>query len=274
MTPTDDIIVDSQKPQGVFNLRELWRYRDLLFVLAKRDVSVRYRQTSLGVVWAVLQPLITMLIFSLIFGRLAGIKSGDVPYSLFAFSGLLPWIFFSSAVTAAGSSVLNSSNLVTKVYFPRIIIPIAAVGAPLVDLLIATAFMFLLMLYKGYWPATSVIWLPCLFMLMAITALGVGALLAALIVAYRDFRHLLAPLITSWMFLTPVIYPPTMVPEAWRWLLLFNPMAGIVGGIRSAWFGTPMDFQALGAAAVISLLMLWAGVAYFRSVQQRFADIV
>lgn len=270
----NEVIIDASKPQHGLNVQEIWRYRDLLFVLARRDIAVRYRQTALGALWAILQPLFTMLIFTLIFGRLARMPSDGVPYSLFAFAGLIPWIFFASALNAVGTSVVSSSNLVTKVYFPRLIIPIAAVGAPFIDLLISTAFMFVLMIYRGYMPAVSVLWLPCLFLLTALTAVGVGTLIAALTVSYRDFRHLLHPLITFWLFLTPVIYPPSIVPENIRWLLFLNPMAGIVDAMRSAWFGHPFDLQSLGLSVGISFLMVWIGIFYFRSVERRFADII
>lgn len=271
---TNEVIIDASKPRLGLNVREIWRYRDLLYVLAKRDISVRYRQTALGALWAILQPLGTMLIFTLIFGRLARMPSDGVPYSLFAFAGLLPWIFFASALSSVGTSVVSSSNLVTKVYFPRLIIPMAAIGAPFLDLVISTGFMFVLMMYHGYWPTLNLLWLPCLFLLAALTAIGVGTLIAALTVSYRDFRHLLQPLITFWLFLTPVIYPPSIVPEQWRWLLFLNPMSGVVGAIRSAWFGHPFDLQAVGASIAISLLLLWIGISYFRSVERRFADII
>lgn len=271
---SEDVVIDSARPPRGLNLREIWRYRDLLLLLIRRDISVRYRQTALGVLWAVLQPIGQMLIFSLIFGRLARMPSDGVPYSLFAFAGLLPWLFFSNSFNAVGSSLVGSSNLISKVYFPRLVVPLAAVGAPCVDLAISTICMFLLMFYQGYWPSLQILWLPALFALTAITAVGVGTLIAALVVAYRDFRNLMQPMIMAWMFLTPVIYPPTIVPEHWRWVLYFNPMAGIVNAIRSAWFGRPFDFFSLGLSAGISLLMLMIGLSYFRSVERRFADII
>ncbi len=274
MQQSDVVVIDASRPRRGFDLRELWRYRDLFYVLARRDIAVRYRQTALGALWAVLHPLITMLIFSLVFGRLARIPSDGVPYPLFAFTGLLPWIFFASALSSVGNSVVNSSNLITKVYFPRLIIPVAAVGAPLLDLLISSGFMLVLMAYYGLWPALTILWLPLLFLLTAIIAIGTGSLIAALLVSYRDFRHLLQPLIMVWLFSTPVIYPPTMIPEQWRWLMFLNPMAGTVGAIRSAWFGTPFDFQALGLSAAVALLMLWIGISYFRRVERRFADVI
>lgn len=274
MAQTEVVIIDASRPRRGFDLRELWRYRDLLYVLARRDVAVRYRQTALGALWAVLHPLITMAIFSLVFGRLARIPSDGLPYPLFAFAGLLPWIFFASGFSAAGNSIVNQSNLITKVYFPRLIIPIAAVGAPALDLLISSGFMLVLMAYYGLWPSLTALWLPLLFLLTAIIAIGTGSLIAALLVSYRDFRHLLQPLIMVWLFSTPVIYPPTLIPEEWRWLLFLNPMAGTVSAIRSAWFGQPFDLGALALSAGVALLLLLFGVSYFRKVERRFADVI
>jgi lipopolysaccharide transport system permease protein len=274
MGMADRIVIDAARPRKSLDLRELWRYRDLLYVLMRRDIAVRYRQTALGVLWAILQPLMTMLIFTVIFGRLARMPSEGLPYSLFAFAGLLPWIFFANTLNAVGNSVVNSSNLVTKVYFPRLIIPLAAIGAPCLDLLITTLFMCLLMLYMGYVPAWTALWLPVLFLAAALTAVGVGTLIAALMVSYRDFRHMLQPMITFWLFATPVIYPPTIVPEDWRWLLFLNPMAGIVTAIRSAWFGLPFDLPALGLSLAVTAFLLGIGLAHFRSVERRFADII
>ncbi|HXG29184.1 MAG TPA: ABC transporter permease [Nevskiales bacterium] len=270
----DQIVIDAARPRKSLDLRELWRYRDLLYVLVRRDVAVRYRQTALGVLWAILQPLATMLIFTLIFGRLARMPSDGLPYSLFAFAGLLPWIFFASTLNAVGNSVVNSSNLVTKVYFPRLIIPLAAIGAPCLDLFISTLFMCALMAIHGFWPAWSALWLPVLFLAVVVTAVGTGSLIAALNVSYRDFRHLLQPLITLWLFATPVIYPPAIVPEDWRWLLFLNPMAGIVTAIRAAWFGLPFDLTGLGLSLAVSVCLLIIGLSYFRSVERRFADII
>lgn len=273
-TTTDDIIIDADRPRQGLDLRELWRYRDLFYVLARRDIAVRYKQTALGALWAILQPLFTMLIFTVVFGRFARMPSDGIPYSLFAFAGLLPWMFFANAFGASGNSIISSSRLVKKVYFPRLIIPISAIGASLVDLLISTAFMFLLMAYNGYTLSINVLWLPCLYLLAAITAAGVGTLIAALSVAYRDFRHVLHPMITVWMFMTPVIYPPSLIPEQWRALIFLNPMAGVIDAIRSAWFDRPFDMQAIGISAAMSFLILWIGITYFRSVEKSFADII
>lgn len=270
----NEIIIEAKAGRSGWQLQELWRYRDLLLLLAKRDVTIRYRQTLLGAAWALLQPLATVGIFTLIFGRLAGMPSDGIPYSLFAFAGLLPWLFFSSALNAAGNSVVNSSNLVTKVYFPRLIIPVSAIGAPLVDLAITMTFMLVMLWYHGMSLTLQILWLPPLLLLTALTAIGMGTLVAALTVNYRDFRHILPPLTTLWMFMTPIIYPASLIPEDWRWLLFLNPMSGIVGGIRSAWFGTEFDLLALGYSTSIAVLFLIVGISYFRVTERRFADIV
>lgn len=270
----DEVTIDAARRRRSLDLRELWRYRDLWLLLVRRDISVRYRQTALGVLWAVLQPVVQMLIFSVIFGRLARMPSEGVPYPLYAFAALLPWLFFSSAFNSIGTSLISSGNLITKVYFPRLVAPLAAVGAPSVDLAISTVCMFVLMAWMGYWPSAQIVWLPLLYLLTAVIAIGVGTLVAALAVAYRDFRNLMQPVIMAWMFLTPIIYPPTIVPEQWRWLLQLNPMTGVVGAIRSAWFGLPFDLASLGLSAVLALLLLVVGFSYFRHAERRFADII
>lgn len=269
-----ETIVDAARPRRGIDLRELWRYRDLLIVLAHRDIAVRYRQTVLGVLWAILLPVSTMVVFTVVFGRLAKLPSDGIPYSLFALAGLLPWIFFSTALNAIAMSVVASGNLISKVYFPRLIVPAAALGAPLVDLLVASAFFLVLLAAQGYWPSASALVIPLLFVTTALTALGVGTLIAALMVSYRDFRHLIQPMLLLWLFLTPVVYPLKLVPEAWRWLLWLNPLAGTIEGIRAAWFGLPFDVPAIVASFAVSLALLWIGVAFFRSVERRFADII
>lgn len=274
MASTPEILIDAQRPRRGVDLRELWEYRDLLWLFVRRDIAVRYRQTALGALWAVLQPLVMMIIFTLIFGRFIGIPSDGIPYALFAFSGLLPWQFLAGSVGAAGNSVLASGHLISKVYFPRLLIPVSTLGRPLADLVISTTFMFVLAAAFGYWPSAGLVALPLLFVLTAVLALGTGALIAALTMSYRDVGHLVGPLITLWMFLTPVIYPPSLVPENWRWLLILNPMSGIVTAIRSAWFGLPWDLPALAASVVISLVALAVGVRYFRAVERKFVDLL
>jgi len=258
------------------NLREVWAYRELFYFLVWRDVKVRYKQTLLGVAWVVVQPLMTTLVFTLFFGVLAGIgQTVDVPYPVFAFAGLLPWTFFSSAVTNSGNSLVGSSNLITKVYFPRVIIPCAAVGAGLVDFAIAFAVLAGLMAFYGVGVTPSLLMLPALVLLVTLFALGVGMWLSALNVKYRDIRYVMPFLLQMWMFASPVIYPPTFVPQRWRWLLALNPMTGIVDGFRAAIFGrNGFDWGALAASAAITLALLAYSSYAFRRMEKSFADIV
>ncbi len=256
------------------DLRELWAYRELLFFLAWRDVKVRYKQTALGVAWAVLQPLLAMAVFTLVFGRLAKVPSDGIPYPLFSYAALLPWTFFANAVTTSGTSIVGSAQLITKVYFPRLIIPGAAVAATLVDFGIALLLLAVLMIGYGAGVGPGVLLIPPLVLLTLILALGVGAWTAAMTVRYRDFRHALPFTMQLWLFATPVIYPTSLVPPAWRPLLLLNPLTGIIEGYRSALFGRPLDGASLGVATVISLGALWLGARTFRRMERTFADII
>jgi homopolymeric O-antigen transport system permease protein len=255
-------------------LRELWTNRELLKVLTERDIKVRYKQTVLGFAWAILQPFMLMVVFSIFFGRFAKMPSDGLPYPIFAYAGLLPWTFFSTAVTNASQSLVNSSHLVSKVYFPRLIVPFAVVGAGLVDFLIAGAFMFLMMAYFGVGWGWQLLLAPFLTLCVLLTALGVGTFLASLTVTYRDFRFVVPFLVQFWMFATPIAFPLSIVPEQWQWLLFLNPMTGIVGGFRSCFLGLPIDWSAIVIAFVSSVILFVAGVAYFKSVEQRFADII
>jgi len=253
---------------------ELWAYRELLWVLTARDVKVRYKQTVLGAGWAMLRPFTTMIIFSVVFGRLAKMPSDGLPYPVFVYAALLPWTFFSAAISASGSSLVGSSNLVSKVYFPRLIIPLSSIGAGLVDLLISTGILLLMMLYFGVGWSWNLFAAPVLLLFVIFTALGVGTLLSALTVAYRDFTHITPFLVQIWMYVTPVIFPATLVPERWRWLLYINPMTGLVEGFRSAFLGRPFDLTGLGISFCIAVSVFLIGVAYFERVERRFADII
>jgi lipopolysaccharide transport system permease protein len=255
-------------------LRELIEYRDLLYVLARRDIAVRYRQSALGVLWAVLQPLGTMLIWSVIFGRIMKIPADGVPYPLFAFAGLIPWLFFSNSISSAGSSVINTPNLITKVYFPRLVIPLAALGAPMLDFCVSSVLMLLLAFWYGFVPGYALFYLPLLLAIAAMAAVGVGSFFAAMAVSYRDFRHLLPFLTMSWLFLTPIIYPTSFVPEEWRTLLYVNPMAGIVDGMRAIWLGTPLNLHGLMLSTIVSALLFIFGIQRFYALERRFADVV
>jgi len=256
------------------NLRELWAYRELLYFLTWRDVKVRYKQTLLGVAWAVIQPLVTMFIFTIFFGKLAGIPSDGIPYPIFAYAGLLPWTFFSNAVTNSGNSLVGSSALITKVYFPRMIVPGAAVGAGLVDFAIAFVILMGLMVYYGVAVTWSILMLPALVLLTTWLALGVGMWMSALNVKYRDVRYALPFVVQLWMFMSPIIYPPSIVPESWRWVLALNPLTGIIQGYRACLLGRAFDWPSLAAAALITPAMLVCAAHDFRRMEKSFADVI
>ena len=256
------------------NLKDIWHYRDLLYILTARDIKVRYKQTLLGAAWAVIQPLFTMLIFTLFFGRLAGIPSDGIPYPLFAYAGLLPWTFFSNAITNSGNSLVGNSNLTTKVYFPRMIIPIASVASGLLDFIIAFGVLILLMFYYGVGLSVSILMLPFLVVLTSLLAIGIGLWMSALNVKYRDIRYALPFLIQLGMFATPIIYPSSIVPEKWRWLIALNPLTGLIEGYRSAFFGKPFDWFALGISTFLVFAILIYAAFTFRRMEKGFADVI
>jgi lipopolysaccharide transport system permease protein len=258
------------------DLAELWRYRELLYFLTWRDIKVRYKQTVVGAAWAVLQPLATMIAFSLFLGPLAGGATGDVPYPLFVFAGLLPWTFFSNAASTASQSIVGNQNLVTKVYFPRLIIPMGAVAGGLVDFLIASGLLGVLMACYGTGPGWAVLLAPLLVLALAVAALGVGTLLSALTVAYRDFRYVVPFMVQFWMFATPTVYLPAgaVVGPRWQLLLPLNPAYGLILNFRQAVLGGPLDYYSLAVSAAIGLALLLGGVYYFRRVERSFADII
>ena len=256
-------------------LHEVIAYRELLYFLVWRDLKVRYKQTILGVAWAVLQPLLTMLVFTLFFGRLARVPSDGVPYSLFAYTGLVQWTFFASGLTMASNSLDGSANLITKVYFPRLTIPLATVLAAVVDLALAFPLLFGLMWWHGVAPTAQVIWLPFFIALAFVTALGVGLWLSALNVHFRDVRHVVPFLTQLWMFATPIAYPSSLLPEQWRTLYALNPMVGVVEGFRWALLGAntqPGPMIAVSALAAVTLLV--SGAFFFRRMERTFADVV
>lgn len=267
-------VIEPPKGWRMLDWRELWAYRELLWVLTARDVKVRYKQTVLGAAWAIVRPFTTMVIFSVVFGQLAQMPSDGYPYPVFVYAALLPWTFFAAALGASGQSLVGSAHLISKVYFPRLIIPLASVGAGLVDLLISTAILLLMMLWYGVGWSWNLLAAPALLLAVVFIALGVGTLLSALTVAYRDFAHLTPFLIQIWMYATPVIFPASLVPERWQWLLYINPMAGLIDGFRAAFLGKPFDLQGLGISFAIAVAVFIAGVAYFEKVERRFADII
>jgi lipopolysaccharide transport system permease protein len=255
-------------------LRELWRYRELLYFFVWRDVTLRYRQTALGVAWAVIQPMAATLVFTLVFGRLARLSSDGVPYALFSFVGLLPWTFAAHAVGGAAQSVVGNAHLVTKVYFPRLIVPCAAVITGLPDLGAGFAVLLALLAWYGIVPGVAVVLLPAFVLLALVAALGVGVWLAALNVAYRDVRYVVPFLLQLWLFATPVVYPASLLPEPWRPLAGLNPMAGAVEGFRWALLGTPRPTALVGISVVVALVVLITGLLYFLRVEETFADVV
>jgi lipopolysaccharide transport system permease protein len=268
------VVIEPNRGWIPINLQDLWHYRDLLYILMMRDIKVRYKQTLLGAAWAIIQPLFTMLIFTLFFGRLAGIPSDGIPYPIFAYAALLPWTFFSNAVTNSGNSLVGNSSLITKVYFPRMIIPMASVGSGLVDFAIAFGLLIVLMFYYGVGLSINILMLPVLVVLTSLLAIGVGMWMSALNVKYRDIRYALPFVIQLGMFVTPIIYPLSLVPEKWRWLMAFNPLAGQIEAYRSAFFGKPFDWSALGISAIITFAILFYSAFMFKRMEKSFADII
>jgi lipopolysaccharide transport system permease protein len=276
---TDDpptMVVEPHPGWRLLDVRDLWRYRELLYFLAWRDVKVRYKQTVLGAAWAVLQPFATMLVFSLFLGRVVSAPGTHIAYPLFVFAAMLPWMFFANAISTAAQSVVVSQNLVTKVYFPRMIIPMGAVAAALVDFIVGVSMLVLMMVYYRIPPGWTSLLIPLLVGVLAIAALGVGSLLAALTVAYRDFRHVIPFMVQLWMFATPAIYLQADHAISRRWIpwLPLNPAYGLIVNFRAAALGQPLDPWALCVSGAVSILLLMAGCLYFRRVERSFADTI
>lgn len=277
MQATTELPLLVLKPSRGFlrlKLADIWEYRELLYFLVWRDVNVRYKQTALGAAWAILQPVMTMLVFSVFFGRLAKMPSDGIPYPVFAFAALLPWQLFAYALSESSNSLVTNQNLITKVYFPRLVIPISSVLAGLVDFAVAFVVLLILMLYYGITPTAAIAVLPLFVLLAIVTALAVGLWLSALNVRYRDVRYTIPFLTQFWLFATPVAYPSSLVPARWRPLLGLNPMAGVVDGFRWALLGrsgAPGPLLWVSIAAVVILLA--GGLMYFRRMEATFADI-
>jgi lipopolysaccharide transport system permease protein len=267
------LVLQPSKGWVSLDLAGVWEHRELLWFLTWRDVKLRYKQTGLGVLWAIIQPTAPMLIFTLVFGRLVDVPA-DGPYPLFAFAGLLPWTFFANAVTNCATSVVTSANLITKVYFPRMIIPGAATVAALMDFVIGMGVLAVLMVWYQVPPHATLLVLPLLIALTTVLALGVGMFLAALTVQYRDVRYALPFLIQFWMFATPIIFPSRIVPERWQWAVTLNPMAGIIENFRAALLGRPIAWSSLAFAAVIGFAILVYGAYSFRRFERKFADFM
>lgn len=269
------IRIERSRGWVALQLKELWAYRELLYFLVWRDVKVRYKQTALGVSWAIIQPVFTMVVFSLFFGRLAKMPSDGIPYPLFSYAALVPWTFFSHGLTLASNSLVGSANLIKKVYFPRLAIPIASVTSGAIDFVIAFIVLLGMMIYYGIVPTLNVIWLPLLLLITFITSLGVSLWLSALNVQFRDVRYMIPFLTQLWLFATPIAYPSSLLSEPWRTLYSLNPMVGVVEGFRWALLGTdtaPGPILIVSSLAALALLV--GGAFYFRRLEKNFADVV
>lgn len=272
------LVIEPDNFWSNINIRELWQYRELFYFLTWRDVKVRYKQTALGVTWAIIQPLFNMLLFTIIFGRLAKLPSDNIPYPLFAFAGLLPWTFFANAISTASSSLVGNSHLITKVYFPRLIIPAAAILAAVVDFAFAFGTMALLVLYYQVPLTINLLAIPFLVLISIVLAFGVGTFMAALQVKYRDIRYVIPFLIQFWMFATPIIYPASLMPQQYRIIYSLNPMAGIIEAYRAALLGgingAGLNWLYLSLSSLITLLVLLYSIFSFRRMEKMFADVV
>ena len=256
-------------------LRELWEYRELFYFLIWRDVKVRYKQTALGAAWAIIQPFFTMVIFSIFFGRLAKIPSDGIPYPLFAFAALVPWTFFANGLSQASNSLVASSNLITKVYFPRLVIPIATVFSGVVDFFLAFVMLIGMIVFYGIAPTGNIVWLPLFSLLALITSLGVSLWLSAMNVQFRDVRYIIPFLTQIWLFATPIAYPSSMLSEPWRTVYGINPMVGVVEGFRWALLGTASaPGPIIIVSSAVALVLLVSGALYFRRIEKTFADVV
>jgi len=273
-TAAPRLVIEPSRSWAALNLRDLWQYRELLYFLTMRDVKVRYKQTALGMAWVIMQPLLATLIFTLFLGKLARVPSDGIPYPVFVFAGLLPWNFFSGAVTNSGNSLVGGAHLITKVYFPRMIIPGAAVGARVIDFGVSFVVLAGLMIYYRVTVTWGLIMLPALVVLVTLLALGVGMWTSALNVKYRDIGVVLPVLIQLWMFASPVVYSSSLVPEQWRWVYALNPLTGIIEGFRASLFGRKFDWVALAFSTVVTLGLLTYSAYTFRRMERFFADLV
>jgi lipopolysaccharide transport system permease protein len=277
--PPPTIVIQPTRGLAALQLRALWEYRELLYFLVWRDVKVRYKQTALGITWIILQPVISMIVFSILFGGLLNAPSNGVPYPIFAYAGLLPWNYFAGSLTRSSQSLVGSAHLITKVYFPRLIIPLSAVLSGLVDFAVAFVVLIVLMVWYRIAPTPAILFLPGFLLLAMATALGFGLWLAALNVRYRDVNYLVPFLVQVWMYLTPVVYSATLIPQQWRWLLALNPMTGVVEGFRWALLGNNLAETAapgglFAVSVAITLAVLVSGLFFFRATERTFADVI
>ena len=274
MNEKSTTIVSAQSRPPFIDTKELFYYRELVWAMILRDFKVRYKQTVLGVAWAILHPLTMFAIFSIIFGKLAKIPSDEYPYPIFVFSGLLAWNFFSSSVNTAGMSLVSASILVSKVYFPRIIVPISSIGVSLVDFIISSLLLIGLMLIYSQNISSSILYLPLFLAGLITLSIGFGSWLAAVTVTYRDFRYVITYLLQIGMYVTPVIYPASLIPEKWQWVLYLNPMYAWINGIRACFLGQPIDLISSIPSLLLTVLIFIFGMSYFNKTQRRFADVI
>ena len=275
ITPLPITVIKPSKGWVSLKLRDLWEYRELLYFLTWRDIKVRYKQTALGAMWAIIQPFFTMVVFSLFFGKLAKIPSDGIPYPLFAYAALVPWSFFANGLSQSSNSLVGSANLITKVYFPRLIIPVASVLSGIIDFAIAFIVFIGMALFYGIYPTAAVVLLPFFLLLGLVTALGVGLWLSALNVRFRDVRYIIPFLTQFWLFATPIAYPSSLLSEPWRTVYGINPMVGVVEGFRWALLGTDTAPSAIiFVSALTAMGLLISGVFYFKRVEKYFADII
>jgi lipopolysaccharide transport system permease protein len=269
--------IEIRPTKGLFDLElaAIWRYRELLITLVKRDIQIVYRQAALGIGWAILQPVFAVVIFSIIFGHFARMPSDGIPYPVFSFAGVLPWTYFAEAVRRSSTGIVTDAELVRKVYFPRIVVPLSGVVAPILDLMIGLCVMLVMMLWYGVMPTWNLIAVIPLTVMMALMALSVGLWLGPLNVRFRDIKHTLPFLLQIWMYATPIVYPTSIVPEAWRWVFRLNPMVGIIDGFRWALSGSgELDLASLGVSAVILCLLIIGCLVFFRHMERTFADVI
>lgn len=269
------VVIEPTKGWAALRLFELWRFRELLYFMIWRDLKVRYKQTALGASWAVLQPVLTTVLFTFIFGRVAGLSSGGFPYPVFTYTALLPWNYFANSFTQSGNSLVNNQQLISKVYFPRLIVPVASTLVGLVDFAIAFVVLLVIMLVYRVLPTWNILSLPIFLLMAIIAALGLGLWLSAMNVQFRDIRYVIPFLSQFWMYATPIVWPISMFPEEWRWVLGFNPMTGVVEGFRWAILGStdapPLLFL---ISLVVSVILFFTGMVYFRRMERSFADII
>lgn len=272
----DVVVIQPVKGLVALNLKDIWKYRELVYFLTWRDLKVRYKQSVLGALWAILQPFLNMVVFTVFFGNFAKIPSDGLPYPIFSYTATVPWAFFAAALGVSARSMLTSGNMISKIYFPRMIVPFSSVLANLVDFLVAFVILIAMMFFYHITPTLNILFLPLFLLLAMITALGVGLWLSALVVMYRDFNYILAFIPTFWMYISPVVYSSSMIPEKWRVLYSLNPMTGVIEGFRWALLGsqgvvTPLM---MGISATISIVLFVTGMFYFRRMEKVFADMI